>query len=420
MDWDGFLGGSYESQSLLADCERTVNWYPEKLQSENASRKKVLYPTPGVNVVTQVASGYGRAHFCMQGREFAVVGAVLWEIDVHRVATNRGTMAMDANPATICSNGDFGSQLFITSGGNGYLYDLTLDTLTQIPALNGLATMGGFLDGYFLAFDGNTSTVYISDLNDHTLWETGLQKVQRSAQPDRWLSMKVVGRWVWLFGERTTEIWNDQGGLVPLGLYQGAPIIQYGIAAPFSTAIIGDYIMWLAQTATGRICVCLGAGVTANVISTYALDTALYNYRSRSEAIGDAYADRGHTFYMIGFDKDHVTWCFDLETKLWHERGTWNSDEDRYDSWRPRFYAFAFGEHRMLDVQSRNIFRMSADITTDADGSFIRRMRRSPAITSGNDRIFYSSLELLMEPGLGLLPPGDPPTACFTWTAEDT
>jgi hypothetical protein len=356
----------------------------------------------------------------MQGREFAVIGDALWEIDVRRVATNRGTVAIDANPATICSNGDFGSQLFVTSGGNGYIFDLTANTLTQIPALNGLATMGGFLDGYFLAFDGNTSTVYISDLNDHLLWETGLQKVQRSAMPDRWLAMKVVGRFIWMLGEQTSEIWYDKGDLVPLALYPGAQVIQYGIKAPFSPAIIGNYIIWLSQTASGKVCVCLGAGVTAQVISTPALDTALYTYTDADKAIGDAYSDRGHTFYLIGFDDNHITWCFDLETKLWHERGTWKPDEFRYDAWRPRFYAYAFGEHRMLDVQSRAVFRMSADITTDADGSFIRRMRRTPAIVSGNDRIFYSSLELLMEPGLGLTETANPPTACFVWQEDNT
>ena len=415
MDFQAILGGSYQAQAAIADCERTVNWYIEQHQSQNATAKGALYPTPGVQVVTQVESGYGRGHFSMQGREFAVIGAALWEIDDRGVATNRGALAIDANPATICTNGDLASQLFITSGGNGYILDLLTNALTQVAALNGKATMGGHVDGYFLALDANTSTVYISDLGAGGTWTVGLQFVQRSAMPDRWRSMKVVGRFIWLLGEFTTEIWYDAGDLVPFALYPGAPVIQYGIRAPFSPTVIGNYIIWLAQTATGRVCVCLGDGVTANVVSTYPLETALYKYTGTEEAIGDAYSDRGHTFYLIGFDFDHITWCFDLETKLWHERGTWNVEENRYDAWRPRFYAYAFGEHRMLDVQSRNIFRMSADYTTDADGSFIRRLRRAPAIASGNDRIFYSSLELLMEPGLGALPPGNPPTACFVW-----
>lgn len=420
MQFDAMLGGSYESQSPIADCERTVNWYPEALQSPSATARKVLYPTPGVSIITEVISGFGRGHFAMQGREFAIIGPMLWEIEQNGDTTSRGTVASDDNPATICSNGDLASQLFITSGGNGYIFALDTNTLTQIVALDGKATMGGHIDGYFIALDANTSTIYFSELADGLTWLTGLEFAQRSAMPDRWLSMKVVGRFIWLFGERSTEVWYDSGGLVPFSLYPGAPIMQYGIKAPFSPAILGDSVIWLATTATGRICVCLGTGVSAQVISTYPLETVLYNYTRAERAVGDAYSDRGHTFYLIGFDSDHITWAFDLETKLWHERGTWNSLENRYDAWRPRFYASAFGEHRMLDIQSPGIFRMSDQEPLDPDGIYIRRMRRAPAIASGNDRIFYSSLEVLMEPGVGVSWPQTPPRACFDWISVPT
>jgi hypothetical protein len=419
MRFDALIGGSYNSQSPLADCSRTVNWYPEQLQDENATAKQVLYPTPGVATILQVTSGYGRGHFARQGREFAVIGSTLWEISSTNVATSRGTVAVDANPATICSNGDYGDQLFITSGGNGYVYNLTANTLTQITALNGKATMGDHLDGYFLALDGDTSTLYISDLADGTNWETGIQFAQRSAMPDRWHSMKVVGRFIALLGERTSEIWYDAGDLVPMALYPGAPIIQYGVKAPFSPAVIGDYLIWLAQTSTGKVCVCLLNGTQASVVSTYPLESALSGYDGAEFSVGDAYSDKGHSFYLIGFDRAHITWAFDLETKLWHERGTWNPDANRYDAWRPRFYAYAHGEHRMLDVQSRSLLRMSDEYTTDADGSYIRRLRRSPALANGNDRIFYGSLELLMEPGIGVVAQ-QPPTPNVTWVAEDS
>ena len=37
MKYEAFIGGSYESQSITADCERTINWYPEKLESNGAT-----------------------------------------------------------------------------------------------------------------------------------------------------------------------------------------------------------------------------------------------------------------------------------------------------------------------------------------------------------------------------------------------
>lgn len=402
MDWQAFLGGSYESQSPIADCERSVNWYMEQLQSPGASAKRALYPTPGVTILSSSAIGVGRAHFNMRSREFAIIGDTLYEVDQAGALTSRGTVTLDRNPATICSNGDLANQLFITSGTNGYIYDLTGNTLTQVAALNGKATMGAHLDGYFLALDSATSTLYASNLGDGLTWQTGIQWAQRSAMPDPWKAMKVVGRNIWLWGEQTTEIWYDAGNFFPFALYPGS-VMMFGIKSPWSPAILGADVVWLGTTNTGRVCVIKGSGFNTSIISTYPLESAAFNYLNPEEAVGDSYSDRGHTFYLIGFDKSSVTWAWDQETSLWHERGTWLDTYNRYSSWRPRFYAYAFGQHRMLDSGGGNILQLDANIATDADGSAIRRMRRAPAVVNNNDRIFYSSLELLLEPGLGTI-----------------
>lgn len=43
-------GGSYESQSVNADCQRTVNWYPEKIESGDGNTDVALYPSPGTKL----------------------------------------------------------------------------------------------------------------------------------------------------------------------------------------------------------------------------------------------------------------------------------------------------------------------------------------------------------------------------------
>ena len=43
-------GGSYTSQSVNADCQRTVNWYPERVEMDG---RVVSYPTPGLTVFSQ-------------------------------------------------------------------------------------------------------------------------------------------------------------------------------------------------------------------------------------------------------------------------------------------------------------------------------------------------------------------------------
>ena len=428
MLYPGFIGASYQSQAVTADNEECWNWYPEQLQSTGATAKSVLYPTPGVVALSTGTVGSGRAHYFNNGREFAVIGDTFYEIDSVGARTSRGTVALDGNPATIVSNGQGGDQIFVTSGGNGYLFDLTTNAFTTIAALAGKATMGDMLDGYFLALDAATSTLYISTLLDGSVWNTGSDFAQRSLAPDPWISMKVVGRNLWLFGEVTSEVWYDTGASFPFAPQPSPGVIGFGIAAPFSPKQMGQDVVWLASTRGGHTCVVRAVALTPTVISSYPLESALDTYTPRvNEAVGDVYAERGHIFYNLSFDANDVTWSWDQNTQLWAKRGTWLPTESRYVSWRPRFYAWAFGQHRVLDAFGASIYRMGSDLNLDVDELLIRRLRRAPAITNENQRVFYGSFELDLEPGLGnALPPGDDPQVMLrisndagkTWISE--
>jgi hypothetical protein len=372
------------------------------MESPGATSSTALYPTPGVETIATATTQPGRGHFFEREREFAVCGATLWEIGEFGTPTNRGTVAIGADPATICSNGDGGGELFITSGGNGYVYNLAANTLTQIAALDGKATMGDFLDGYFLCLDAATSTFFISKLLDGTTWATGLDFAQRSTASDPWVSMKVLGRYVWLFGEVTSEVWFDSGASpFPFAAHPSG-LVQYGIAAPFSVARTENALVWLGSSGVGNCYVLRASGFTAETVSNYALQSVLAGYIRVSDAIADTYNDLGHTFYVISFPGANATWAWDAQTGDWAERGTWEVANNRFNAWSPRFHVLAFGEHRILDSASGAIYRLGSTFPQDAGGVAIRRLRRAPALTAENERIFYAGFELDMEPGVGL------------------
>ena len=400
MKFPGFIGPSYVSQAITADQEELYNWYLELMESQAATTDAALYPTPGVSQLSVSIAGPGRAHLYINGREFAVIGATFVEIDSAGTQTSRGTVATDDNPATISSNGDGGGELFVTSGSNGYVFDLASNVLTQIAFLNGKATMGDHLDGYFLALNANTSTLYVSALLDGTTWSS-LQFIQRNSAPDKWVAVKVNGPYIWLLGSQTSEVWYDAGTFpMPLAKYPGG-LIPHGCAAPFSVAIVGKEIAWLGSSRTGGAYVVSAAGFTPTVISTYPMQSAMEDYTLVSDAQGDSYTDRGHTFYLLSFPRQNVTWAWDSETRLWAKRGTWIAEDNVYIAWRPRWHAFAFNQHRTLDSNAGSLYRMALSIPTDVDSRPIRRMRRAPALEGENERIFYSSFQLDLEPGLG-------------------
>lgn len=402
MQFPAFVGGSYQSQAYTADQERTVNWYVERIEAPGGSSRSALYPTPGVETIVTATTQPGRGHFFENDREFTVCGNTLYEIGQFGTLSSRGTVAIDGNPATICSNGDGGGQLFVTSGGNGYVYDLTANTLTQIAALNGKATMGDFLDGYFLCLNASNSTFYISALLDGTSWATGTDFAQRSTASDPWVSMKVTGRYVWLLGEVTSEVWYDTGASpFPFAAHPSG-LVQYGIAAPFSVARIEGALVWLGSSGIGNSYVLRAPGFAPEVVSNYALQSVLAGYIRVSDAVADTYNDLGHTFYVISFPGQNATWAWDAQTGDWAERGTWNVANNRFDAWSPRFHSLAFGEHRILDSASGGVYRLSSTLMADAGGALIRRVRRAPALTAENERIFYSAFELDLEPGVGV------------------
>lgn len=407
MELAGFVGPSYVSQSPIADAEETINWYMEPVQAPSASARSALYPTPGVQTLGMGEAGPGRANFFLGGRQFAVIGAQFGEINSPgTLFTAHGSVATDGNPATISSNGDGGGQLFITSGGNGYLFELATDTFSTIAFLAGKATMGDALDGYFLALDADNSTLYISDLLDGATWDP-TQFAQRSIAPDPWVSMKVANRYIYLLGSETSEVWYDAGAFpFPFQPHPSGSLIQYGCAAPFSPEVLTGSLVWVASTVSGQGTVLRISGFTPEPISTYPLQVAFNSYTTIADGIGDTYDDLGHTFYILTFPTADVTWCWDAQVGVWHRRGTWVAEQNIFQAWRPLFHAFAFGEHRMLDRDTAAIYRMSSDIYTDVPDSAgdpreLRRLRRAPALVSENERVFFAYFELYMETGLG-------------------
>jgi hypothetical protein len=406
MLFPGFVGGSYRSQSGTVDSERTVNMYVEPMKSQGATTQAALMPTPGVSLIADAGSGPGRAHFFESDHEYAVVGATFIEVSSAGVVTELGTVALDENPATICSNGDGGGQIFVTSGGYGYIYDVTAETFTQISALDGICDIGGHLDGYFLCLDRSTSTLYISDILDGTSWSTGTEFAQRSAQSDPWSSMRVAGRYVWLLGEKTSEVWYNSGSAsFPFEPHQSGHI-PFGIAAAYSTSITGQDILWLGTTADGNLQAIRAQGFSPETVSDNTNQTIWSEYSTVSDAVSYVYSESGHTFWVITFPNARSTWAYDLsigsQANGWAERGQWYPNEGVYYDHRARWHAYAFGKHRVLDSLSGGIYEQAVSYTTDFDGGYVRRCRRAHVPSKDNRRIFYSSFELDLEPGLGL------------------
>jgi hypothetical protein len=394
----GFCGPSYTSQSSLASAEFSMNWYPETSESPHALAKVSLYPTPGLNLFATLTQGPVRGIFGQQDRCLAVGGMHLYDVSSAGTVTDRGTMAFDSSPTTMTSNGDGGGQLFVPSGGEGYVLDLATNVLTNVVSD---VTIGGMLDGFFLALDVDTSTFKISDLLDGLTWDP-LQIAQRSTAPDPWRSLLVVGKNIWLFGEHTSELWYNSGDSpFPFAPFPGA-LIQQGIAGTFCAAQVGNNVIWLAQNAQGDRTVVKAQGISTQKISTYAIDDALETLDSVSDAECFCYQERGHLFWVLNLPSADKTIVYDDTEGQWHDRGDWDVDTNQYTVDRPRVHAPIYNRHLVGDRNSGAIYTQSIALSTTADGDGIRRVRRTPGLQSEQSPMRNDSLRLFIEPGLAL------------------
>lgn len=399
----GLVGSSVPSQSPLANNESTINFFVDYVERTGAGTLPVLYPTAGQTPWVTVSDIGCRAFLTAGSRAFAVIGSTLYELFATATATNRGTVAQDSQPATISWNGTPGGQLFITSGGHGYCYVLSTNTLTQV--LTSEADQGAMLDGYFIAFNRTNGHLRLSALNDGTSWDP-TQFAARSIAPDPWQAMVVGNRELWLIGSETGEVWYDAGAFpFPFAPIPGA-VFQYGTRAPWTVSFVGDSVMWLANTSGGATTVVQATGYTPQRVSSTAIDTML-DALAQTSGVTDAEAlicdENGHVFYVLNFPAANQTWTYDRRTTLWHQRGTYNLMTGGFDLWSPRVHGAAFNQHLVGSRTSGQITTLETAMSTEADGRVVRRRRLPPAlwVKDRTSRTVIDRLELDLEPGLG-------------------
>ena len=124
MRLDGFIGPGYQSASIRADCQRSLNLFPEVVESGKGKNSMYLLGTPGVSTwITLPASPIrgilaAGAPLTTGARLFVVAGATLYEVFANGTFTARGSVGNDGLPVQMMVNGN---QLFVVSAGTGYI-----------------------------------------------------------------------------------------------------------------------------------------------------------------------------------------------------------------------------------------------------------------------------------------------------------
>lgn len=421
------MGQTYKSQSPTADPEECLNFYAENVEGTGKS-STVLYPTPGLSLFCTLPTGPLRGEFYIDGLCYAVGGGVLYQVFANGTFKVLGNVLNDGLPASMCAGP---TQLAVASGGVLFVFNYTNNTFSVVPVGNfpsGPISQIGYSDGFFIAVMRNSNIWQVSALEDATTWPP-LATTSISVFPENIVSMVVDHRDVWIFGNKKSVVYTNAGApIFPYAVIPGA-LMETGSVATYSAVQLDNSIFVLGGDERGAGIVSRTSGYGLQRVSTFAVEYAIQQYVAKfgptalSTAVAYSYQDSGHSFYMLRFPLANATWCFDVATGLWHKRSYWNAGT--HLAHLSTCHAYAFGQHLVGDWNSGNIYVMSIQNLTD-NGNVIRRERVAPPISTENQWIFFSKLEIDLETGLGPIPPlldgnGDPrePQLQLSWTGDN-
>jgi hypothetical protein len=407
--------GAYQTRSVIAEAQRSVNLYAEA-NPQDAPCPFTYYPTPGLTLVsTPPVTGESRGIYtASNGNRYEVVGSTIFTVSATNVYTVLSSLVSSSGPVSMVDNG---TDLFIVDGtASGFTVKLATNVVSVVsdPAFFG-ADKVDFVDGFFLFNRPGTQQFYISLFDDVTF--DPLDIASKSTYSDNLVTLAVMHREIWLFGELTTEVWYNTGASdFTFGRMPGV-FIEHGCAAKHSVAKIDLALFWLGQDLQGQNIVFAGRNYVAERISTHAIEEALSAYSRVDDAIGFSYQQGGHAFYVLTFPTANATWCFDVATGEWAQRGFLEAD-GTFSRHRMNCHSFNGGRNLVGVWQTGLVYMLDQNNYTD-NGATIEYVRAFPHILGADgNRVLFRQFIADMEVGNGLPDDSAPPEIRLRWSDD--
>lgn len=277
-----------------------------------------------------------------------------------------------------------------------------------------------FIEGWLIFSEPGTRTFFTNAATPYTLLFDGGFYALKDSSSDNLMTLFENNRELWLVGERTSEVWYNAGNTN--FAFARIPGIgpQIGCAATHSITRIGPNLIWLARNEQGENLVVQTQQYSWERVSNHAVEHAWAQYPVVSDAIGYAYEEDGHFFYVLTFPTADATWVFDGLTNMWHQRASFDPVAGVYHRHRSNCFMDLSDVRLVGDYQSGQVHQMSRQYYTDA-GNPLRCQRRAPHVWSSSDRyrIFHGWLQCEFTPGVGLATgQGSNPQAMLRWSND--
>jgi hypothetical protein len=277
------------------------------------------------------------------------------------------------------------------------LYALNFSVLPTTDGAFSGADVVDIVDNYFVY--NRPGTQQWGSSNPLSPISSSLAFSSKDGAPDDLVSMIVDHREVYLLGEASSEVWVNSG-LFPFA-FQRIPgtSTQHGIAAKFSVARLGNSFAYLSKNIRGDGQIMMMNGYVPTRISTHAVENSIEGAEI-SDARAWTYLIEGHEVYVISFPTLDLTWAYDIASGMWH-KWLWVDSNNVFHRHRGNCHSHFQNMSLVGDWQNGQIYMLDPNVYTD-NGGEIRRVRRAPHLVSDFQRQFFSELQILFQPGVGL------------------
>lgn len=386
------FGISQYGKSKNVTAQRRLNCYIEPQPGDDRS-KVVVYGTPGLDLFASFGDTPIRGLYQKGDYMYAVHRGTFYEINNAAVKTARGTIGTTSGRVYMADNG---SQLMLTDGVLGYIYNYNTLAFTQITDVDypGAATVT-WQDGYFIVNPSNSQRFYVSAINDGLTWDA-LDFASAESNPDRIVSVFSDNSMLYLFGEVSTEFWTNSGNTdFPFSRISGGAT-EWGCGAVNSIVKYDNTVAFIAKNRMGEVIVAKMNGYSPQRISTPELEYVINNYAAVSDATAVSYMLGGHPMLQINFPTGDESWLYDGLANEWSQVQSYGLGRHRSE------IGVNYIERIMVsDYASGNLYRLNPQSYTD-NGDPIEMELISRHLSYEDKRFTVDKVQLDMETGVGV------------------
>ena len=385
------VGGCYADETRPYSVQDTVNWIPERAEVPGGRSNERLLQAPGLSAFASGAVGEAvRGLRNVEGGLYAVIGETLYSVTSAGVKTALGTVPGSGRVSMTHNQITGGNEIVIVNGFQGFVYNTATAVFEQITdeAFEG-SIVCDYLASYILHVETGRRYWFHSDLAAAKQY-ISLDRYEGESNPDRMVSLLVDHSEVWVFSERSIDVFVNQ--VTDSSAFQrSGAMIEIGCAGTFTPAKTDNGIFWLGNDGIFY----RANGYSPTRISTHAIEQAIQGL-DWSKCYSTVWEDKGHKVVYWTFP-DGLTWGFDVATGLWHRRKSYG-----FENWRVS-HLVRFGNQWIAgDNFSGNLYVLDWDALTD-NGSPIERLRATGVTHADQNRFRVDTVELVVSVGTSAL-----------------